>query len=535
MMLGGHFCITLLYGGTSTSQPIMSLCINPRCSKPSDPFNANNIICRNCGSQLLLQQRYRVIRLLSDKSSFGAVYEADDRGEPKILKVLKAHLNSQPKAVELFQKEAFVLSQLRHPGIPRVEEDGYFTFLPRDGAQVSHCLVMERIEGLNLEEWMNERRNQPITQEQALDWLTQITQILDQVHQQDYFHRDIKPPNIMWQPNGQLVLIDFGTAREVTGTYLAKIGGSQNVTGIVSVGYTPPEQAGGRAVPQSDFYALGRTFVYLLTGKHPNDFPEDPITGELIWQDAANPVSKSLENLIDYLMAPFPGNRPQNTQVILKHLAEIEQILDSPGSHSELLQEQPLELAVPSSRPSEPIQSQALSTNQSKQQRRLLPKFDSNKWLAGSTVMLMGLGGIGYWQFTQKPLLSTAAITNTSPSSQPNSGQFPMKSQERGVRLEVLSVSKQGESVLLNVKLKNEGANSVRFDYKFFDVTDDRDRTLFATTDGLPQELPNGQEVSGTVTVPTALWEGSRTLSLTLTDYPDRRLQLKILKIPVAR
>jgi hypothetical protein len=110
-----------------------------------------------------------------------------------------------------------------------------------------------------------------------------------------------------------------------------------------------------------------------------------------------------------------------------------------------------------------------------------------------------------------------------------------MKSQERGVRLEVLSVSKQGESVLLNVKLKNEGANSVRFDYKFFDVTDDRDRTLFATTDGLPQELPNGQEVSGTVTVPTALWEGSRTLSLTLTDYPDRRLQLKILKIPVAR
>jgi serine/threonine protein kinase len=535
MMLGGHFCITLLYGGTSTSQPIMSLCINPRCSKPSDPFNANNIICRNCGSQLLLQQRYRVIRLLSDKSSFGAVYEADDRGEPKILKVLKAHLNSQPKAVELFQKEAFVLSQLRHPGIPRVEEDGYFTFLPRDGAQVSHCLVMERIEGLNLEEWMNERRNQPITQEQALDWLTQITQILDQVHQQDYFHRDIKPPNIMWQPNGQLVLIDFGTAREVTGTYLAKIGGSQNVTGIVSVGYTPPEQAGGRAVPQSDFYALGRTFVYLLTGKHPNDFPEDPITGELIWQDTANPVSKSLANLIDYLMAPFPGNRPQNTQVILKHLAEIEQILDSPGSHSELLQEQPLELAVPSSRPSEPIQSQALSTNQSKQQRRLLPKFDSNKWLAGSTVMLMGLGGIGYWQFTQKPLLSTAAITNTSPSSQPNSGQFPMKSQERGVRLEVLSVSKQGESVLLNVKLKNEGANSVRFDYKFFDVTDDRDRTLFATTDGLPQELPNGQEVSGTVTVPTALWEGSRTLSLTLTDYPDRRLQLKILKIPVAR
>lgn len=101
--------------------------------------------------------------------------------------------------------------------------------------------------------------------------------------------------------------------------------------------------------------------------------------------------------------------------------------------------------------------------------------------------------------------------------------------------MEVLSVRKKGESVLLNVKLKNEGANSVEFLSNRLNVTDDRDRALFATTNGLPPDLPaNGKEFSGVVTVPTALWEGARTLSLTLTDYPDGTLQLKIPKIPVA-
>ncbi len=544
----------------------MSLCINPRCLQPSDPLNANSTICRSCKSELLLQQRYRITRLLSDTSGFGAVYEADDRGTAKILKVLKEHLNAQPKAVELFQKEATVLSQLKHPGIPRVEEDGYFTFFSRNSEQLFHCLVMEKIEGFNLEEWMNHRDNEPITQEQALDWLKQITQILDQVHQQDYFHRDIKPPNIMRRPDGQLVLIDFGTAREVTGTYLAKIGGSHNVTGIVSVGYTPPEQAGGRAVPQSDFFALGRTFVYLLTGKHPNDFPEDSRTGELIWRNTVDCVSQSLADLIDYMMAPFPGNRPQNAQVILDRLVEVEQTLNSRQTLDRPIKDYPLKRNLPNSLElSEPTKIQSISPNQSKPEKLLLRQFDSSKWLAGGTVLLMGLGGIGYWQSTQKPLALTAAITNTSlsppevsntssspevtntspsppevsntsPSPQLNPSQFPLKSQEQGVTLEVLSVSKQGESVLLNVKLKNEGANSVRFNDSSLNVTDDRDRTLFKTTTGLPLELPaNGKEVSGTVTVPTALWEGARTLSLTLTDYPTGKLQLKIPGIPVTR
>jgi serine/threonine protein kinase len=308
----------------------MSLCINPKCSKPFDPLNVNNNICRNCGTGLLLASRYRVKNILSVNSGFANVYEVDDRGTLRILKVLKEHLNTELKVVESFRKEAEVLNQLRHPGIPRVESDGYFTILPRNSQQPIHCLVMEKIEGINLEQWMEDNHNQPISEKQALEWLTQITQILEQVHQQDYFHRDIKPPNIMRRLNGQLVLIDFGTAREITDTYLVKVSGAKSVTRFISPGFTPLEQVNGKAVPQSDFFSLGRTFVYLLTAQLPCNLSEDPLTGKLIWQHAAPQISRTLVDLIDDMMGPFPGNRPQTTQIILQRLQEIERDLYTP-------------------------------------------------------------------------------------------------------------------------------------------------------------------------------------------------------------
>ncbi|MEW6495960.1 MAG: serine/threonine-protein kinase [Cyanobacteriota bacterium] len=298
----------------------MSYCINPKCPKPADPLNAHNEICCNCGSQLVLQERYRVQHLLGE-GGFAKTYEVDDRGTPKILKVL---LINDPKAVSLLQQEARVLSQLRHPGIPRVERDGYFTFLPKDSHQPLHCLVMEKIEGINLEEWQRQHKNQPLSQDQALSWLKQLIEILDRVHQQLYFHRDIKPSNIILTSNEQLVLIDFGSAREVSNASLVKVNGEQEIRRMTSPGYTPLEQAKGKAVPQSDFFALGRTFVYLLTGKSPHNFPEDPRTGELLWQHQAPQVDKAVTDLIDGLMAPFPDNRPHNAQVILQRIAAID-------------------------------------------------------------------------------------------------------------------------------------------------------------------------------------------------------------------
>jgi serine/threonine protein kinase len=295
----------------------MSLCINPVCSQPNHPDNDENRFCQSCGSQLELIGRYRVLRLLSDKTGFGKIYEAYQQDTPKILKVLKEELTNDSKALTLFQQEAKVLQQLNHPGIPQTE--GYFPYQTRNNL-ILHCLVMEKIAGPNLEQWLKQQQNRPISEAQAIVWLKQLLEILDLVHNQQYLHRDIKPSNIMIRPDGQLVLIDFGTAREITRTYLANSGG---MTAISSSGYSPPEQMRGQAIPSSDFFALGRTFVFLLTGFPPEQL-YDPHLDILQWRHHANHVSPLLLDFIDWLISTEVTKRPSNAEDISRRLAVIE-------------------------------------------------------------------------------------------------------------------------------------------------------------------------------------------------------------------
>jgi WD40 repeat protein len=328
---------------------------------------------------------YRVKHLLGE-GGFAKTFEiTDERTTAKVLKVL---LDTNPKAVSLFQREGRVLASLQHPGIPKVEPDGYFTFFPHNSHQPVHCLVMEKIEGSNLEKWLSERNSRPIAQNQALTWLQQLAEILQQIHQEQYFHRDIKPSNIMLRPSGELVLIDFGTVRQVTGTYLAKVGGGHQVTGIVSPGYTPPEQANGKAVPQSDFFALGRTFVYLLTGTDPNEFPEHPRTGELLWRDRARHLSPPVADLIDYLMAPFPGNRPQNAGVILQRIAELERPDYQPQPYQPVPRTAHYRMTPLASLP----RSRSKRRNTAKSGRKKFTKF-KGKLLKGSAWLLFAGSG----------------------------------------------------------------------------------------------------------------------------------------------
>ncbi|MCL6750801.1 protein kinase, partial [Nostoc sp. CCCryo 231-06] len=241
------------------------------------------------------------------------------------MKVLKWNT---PKLVELIEQESLSLRLIRHPSIPKSTLDDFFTFVPNNSLLVLHCLVMDKIEGENLEEWLG--NNEKIPQYLALEWLKKLVEILDEVHRSEFFHRDIKPSNIIIQPDGQLALVDFGAARRVTNTYLAKVsgsggtstgrGGRYEITSVVTPRYTPLEQIEGQAVPQSDFFALGRTFVQLVTGTQLMDLPKDQQTGRLIWRNKAPQIDKPFADFLDELMAPLPGQRPQTTRVILQRL-----------------------------------------------------------------------------------------------------------------------------------------------------------------------------------------------------------------------
>lgn len=306
----------------------MSYCINPHCQNRQNSDNDQK--CLSCGTELLINQRIRLIEPLIplESRNYTEVFEVDDLGTRKVMKVLKSQ---DSKLMQLFEREALVLQLLEHSGIPTVTMDDYFTFTKDESSLQLHCLVMQKFEGQNLEQWVKAYGR--VSQALALDLLRQLLKILDLVHRSGFFHRDIKPSNIILQTNGRLALIDFGAVREVTNTYLAKIsssegtdigiGGQYEITVIRTPCYSPLEQINGQAVPQSDFYAVGRTLVYLVTGIALTKLSTDSQTGKLIWRKHAPQIDKPFADFIDELMAPFPGQRPPTTRVILQRLGKL--------------------------------------------------------------------------------------------------------------------------------------------------------------------------------------------------------------------
>ena len=300
----------------------ISYCINPKCQQRQNPSESDT--CLACNTPLLVNNRYRATRMLyqNDRTE---IFELQDFGfgeagwdVPKILKVLTDDSNFN--LVRLFQQEEMILRQLKYQAVPQVFAGGYFTFETSYGMNL-HCLAMEQVEGENLGIWLE--KNGIISETLAIDWLKQLTNILEAVHNKGFFHRDVKPSNIMCRPNGSLVLIDFGAAREVmSSTYIDKYE-NHDVTLICSPGYTPPEQMNRAAIPKSDLFALGRTFVHLMTGKHPDCLPKTA-RKELIWRKLASQISPPLADLIDEMMAGDSQRRPQNTSTVLQRLAKIE-------------------------------------------------------------------------------------------------------------------------------------------------------------------------------------------------------------------
>ncbi len=294
-------------------------CINPQCSHRENSGEAKT--CQNCGTKLLVNNRYKLLkplRKLSDNSYTDVFLVRDeglrskDYGKHKVLKVLK--FNDNEDLLRLFKREAKTLAWLDHPGIPKVDAEGLFTVNISRPAQNLYCLVMEFIEGDNLQDFID--FNGKIDEKTALEWLSQLVEILRELHGKNLPHRDIKPSNLIvcYDKNthdkqvhsGQIVLIDFGTVGKEKG----------EGTTVGSQGYAPQEQLLGETVLASDFFGLGRTFVHLLTGRAPTDIPSHKLTKKLMWRKYSVGVSPLFGSLIDDLMAEDVRKRPKDTSVI---------------------------------------------------------------------------------------------------------------------------------------------------------------------------------------------------------------------------
>jgi len=211
----------------------------------------------------VLQTRYTIEKLLGC-GGWGAVYKASYIS-PELARIFghcaikemnhSPHMAIAENLTEMFFREAQTLVQLKHEHIPRITD--YFKEHDR------YYLVMEYIEGKDLETIMRGYGGAGVPPELVIEWSRQILDVLDYLHNQSppVIYRDLKPANIMLRnSDGMVNLIDFGIARTVTP------GNQSTMTGIGTPVYAPKELLMGKPETGSDIYSLGATMHSLLTG-----------------------------------------------------------------------------------------------------------------------------------------------------------------------------------------------------------------------------------------------------------------------------
>src|SRR5258708_2265032 len=163
---------------------------------------------------------------------------------------------------------------------------------------------MEYVEGRNLEEELA-GRGEALPEGRGIDIARQLSDVLVYLHglKPPIIYRDMKPSNVMLNPNGRVVLVDFGIAR------LFKA--ARKGTMIGTLGFAPPEQYQGNVDPRSDIYSLGATLHYVLTGRDPEKFP--PFSFPPI-RDLRPGVSSNLAGAIDAALAYDMNARPGTIQ-----------------------------------------------------------------------------------------------------------------------------------------------------------------------------------------------------------------------------
>ena len=212
--------------------------------------------------------------------------------------------NSFEQQREKFKKEARRLRSLNNPHIVKVydlfEENGTAYY------------VMDYVDGENLSARLK-RTNAPLAESEVRNYLNQILDGLEAIHNKGMFHLDIKPANIMVDSHDVVKLIDFGASKQQS-----TVGGATMSTGIsYTNGYAPSEQMAqsyDKFGPWTDFYALGATVYKLLTNQDPpsvSDLSEDETEDKHLALPMPD-VSGEMKKLVVWMMQVNRLKRPKN-------------------------------------------------------------------------------------------------------------------------------------------------------------------------------------------------------------------------------
>ena len=250
----------------------------------------------------VINGKYEILKEIGH-GGMSTVYLAMDKNLNKQWAVKEIRKNGNDandlSVVNSLQAEADLMKKLDHPALPRIVD------IINDAETI--CIIMDYIEGETLEKIISEYGAQP--EETVIGWAMQLCDALQYLHSQKppIIYRDMKPANVMLNPEGNLKVIDFGIAREYKEKSLA------DTTTLGTRGYCPPEQYGKQTDARSDIYALGMTMHHLLTGQD----PRLPGYEYASIRQYRSELSGSLERIVDKCVAIDPENRYQSCSELM--------------------------------------------------------------------------------------------------------------------------------------------------------------------------------------------------------------------------
>lgn len=219
----------------------------------------------------------------------GFIYKgvAPDGVTPVAVKQILPHFVADIEYKKRIESEIEFLKKLHNDHVVKIYDNMEI--------QGNLYIIMEYVDGLNVEQYVE--KNGPIPWQDAVVYMTQLLDTMQDVHSTGIIHRDIKPGNIMIRSNGQICLLDFGVAKDSSNNN--KKGGTVFGTVIGTDGYMSPEQAEGLSIDhRSDIYGLGCVLYFMLTGTHAFGHIGSELKMQIaITRDAFPPLSQKVKGL----------------------------------------------------------------------------------------------------------------------------------------------------------------------------------------------------------------------------------------------
>ena len=290
--------------------------------------------------------------------------------------------------LERFIDEGRAVARFNHPNIIRIHR-----FFEQNG---TGYIVMELIEGNTLAEHLEQQRT--LTESQLRAWLWPILDGLKVVHASGYIHRDIKPQNIMMNPDGVPILLDFGAARLAVG------GRTQSMTSIMTPGFAPLEQYQTRGQgPWTDVYALGAVMYKCIAGKKPQD-ALDRVTDDQLEPADSQTAHVYSPGLLTGILAALTISASDRPQSIVAWLSILEGQASEPEDNATRIMAPGQRASVPSD--SNPSDSSAETTDVvhsrvAERDDKAGQQSSIAGWIGVAGLVLVIGGTAAFWQFSR--------------------------------------------------------------------------------------------------------------------------------------